>query len=101
MTLRLGFFLGGRDLIHGILGKHFLLLLFLLLLLGVLRVLGRLLAGLDTHVGHGPLRELDASPFFRLSRISCACFFRLFSGRIIRKYIRANSTTSMRIVEVV
>ena len=71
MTLCLGFFFRGGDLVHGILGKLFLLLflflfqllfqfLFLLLLLGVLRVLGRLLSGLDAHVGHGPLGELDA-----------------------------------------
>jgi hypothetical protein len=33
------------------------------------------------------------SPFFKLLRISSACFFRLLSGRIIKKYISA----SMRI----
>ena len=47
----------------------------------------------DTILPTMPPMVVMTSPFFRLSRISCAFFFRLFSGRIIRKYMMATIAT--------
>ena len=101
-------FLGGGDLVHRLLGGLLggLLLLLLLLdglgggwtpvvemahlvismrtrssLVSMTRVSGLTMTILPTM----PPMVVITSPFFRLSRISWAFFFRLFSGRISRK----------------